>query len=203
MISRNGRLISNRSEEIFRVRDELVQQNADFEIPTLGALKAQLNVTHDEDTLQLDRLRTTAVDFFERISGHHLRSQKREVEFDGPSSAYQIPRTPWQKLNGITKYDEGDSTTLDTSDYYVEEGPPAYVKEKTGTSVTDVTSIQIQYTVGYNSLDDVPGSIQQALRIMVTDLYEYRASAPITGQTLQEVPFDWEDLIAPYQVVTI
>lgn len=203
MLSRSGRLISHRKDEVYRIRDDQVSQETDFVVPTKASIKDHLNLAHRQDDAHIMNLRDTVTDFFERVTGHHLQKQQRVVEFDGPSQEYMIPRAPWVSLDDITKYDEGETTSLDTSDYYVEQGPPAYVNEKTGVAITAVTSLEITYTVGYASEDDVPSGIKHVLRIMIGDLYEYRTSAPISGQSLQEVPFDWEQIVAPYRVITL
>jgi len=203
MLSHTDRTISSRTRKVYRIRDERLSKEENFQTPDLNSIKDHLNLEHSEDTTHLANLRKTATRYFERVTGKMIAPQTREVVFSDVSTEYEIPRAPWIELQEIVKIDEGSETTLDTSDYYVEDGVPVYVKEKTGTSVTNVSGIKIRYRVGYQDESSVPGDVKHVLRIMVGDMYEYRTSTPITGQSLESIPFDWHRLIAPHQIITL
>jgi hypothetical protein len=99
--------------------------------------------------------------------------------------------------------DEGTDESVDTADFFVSPGPPVTVELKSDKSIPSGDRTRIKYEIGYADEENIPPGIEQALKVMITDVYENRTSVPISAQTLEAVPFDWEALTRPYTVMTL
>lgn len=194
---------TGRRREVIRERDVEVDRLTEHSFPTLSSLKDQLNISHSEDDSHLKALRSAVVDYFQRVTGHHIHEAKREVTFDGVKRKYRIPRTPWGTLVSATVSDEASDESVDTADFFVSPGPPVTVEVKSDQSMPVGDRTRLEYKVGYSNTDNIPEGVEQSLKVMVTDVYENRSSVPISGQTLEAVPFDWEALTRPYTVMTL
>jgi uncharacterized phiE125 gp8 family phage protein len=197
-----GGTVGYQQQEALRINDEQVEQLVDFDAPQYERIKSQLNLSHDEDDIQILRLRQTAVDYFERVTSHYIKKQKRRVTFDAVTRQFEIPAVPWQSLEGVTVVNQGDKKQVGVDGFFVEKSPLSVVTAKTGTQLPQGDALRVTYTAGYDSKDDVPGAVAQSITMMVADLYEHRTSAPIVGQTLEDAPFDWSRLLSPHRVVT-
>ncbi|MCW8886762.1 MAG: head-tail connector protein [Motiliproteus sp.] len=63
-------------------------------------------------------------------------------------------------------------------------------------------SVEVDFTAGYASAEDVPQPIKQAMLLMVGHLYEFREAA-IAGVQISQVPMAYEALLAPYKIPVI
>ena len=61
---------------------------------------------------------------------------------------------------------------------------------------------KVNYKVGYDSISDIPDPIIQAIKIMVSDMYENRQSV-IVGKIVSEIPKTAEYLMQPYKIQTL
>jgi uncharacterized phiE125 gp8 family phage protein len=193
----------SRRTEVIRERDVEKSLITEHQFPSLEDIKDQLSIGHSQDDTHLSSLRDAIVDYFQRVTGHHIHEAEREVTFDGVKRKYRIPRTPWDTLVSVTVSDEGTDESVDTADFFVSPGPPVTVELKSDKSIPSGDRTRIKYEIGYADEESIPPGIEQALKVMITDVYENRTSVPISAQTLEAVPFDWEALTRPYTVMTL
>lgn len=197
-----GGTVGYQQREALRINDEQVEQLASFDALERPRLKDQLNLSHGEDDRQILRLRDTAIDYFERVTSHYIKKQKRRVTFDAVTRQFEIPAVPWKSLEGVTVVDQGTKRQVGVDGFFVEESPLNVITAKTGTQLPQGDALRVTYTAGYESQSDVPAAVMQSLTVMVADLYEHRTSSPIVGQTLEDAPFEWSRLLSPHRVVT-
>ena len=200
---KDGGTIGHHRDPVYRLSDELVERLETFTAPSLKTTKKHLNIGHDQDDSHIQNLTVAAVEYFERVTGHYIQKQQREVTFSRRSRTAEVVSTPWQSLDSAVVLDKGEERDVDVSDLIVDPGPPVIVRVKDNTTLPVGERMRFTYTVGYDEQENVPEGIRQAIRLMVADLYEYRTSAPITGQTLEDTPFDFDALVAPYKVISI
>ena len=178
-------------------RDDLIEEKASWSLPTVGEVKRKLNLAHGEDDKQIDRIITAVMDYFQKATDHMLRKQEREAEYDAVAGWYRLPKGPFVSFDSVVSVREGEETEQDLDNYYTKGGEPRIIKAK-DVALSDGNRTRITYTVGYEEKTDVPHGIREGLSKMAVDLYEHRTSAPITGQTLSEAPFNFDRLVAPY-----
>lgn len=105
----------------------------------------------------------------------------------------------------------GASQTLSPSAYVIEGGGVGGIDTQCGRiwlntaggySWPDVLSrfdaVKVNYKVGWETADKVPGPLKQALLLLISQMYEYR-SPELTLQTFP-LKFAVDNLIAPYQL---
>ncbi len=116
-----------------------------------------------------------------------------------------VPLPPLQSVDQIVYIDDdGNEQTLDSSGYAVYGTDPATIKPAHGTSfpstrLTHLEAVSITFTAGYgDSMADVPQPIRQAIAMDVGHLDQHRETV-LVGQTVNEIPMGYMDLIAPYR----
>jgi uncharacterized phiE125 gp8 family phage protein len=213
MIGRNGRhqfqnrgTVGNYAARIYRIADKRLGFEVNesvFHGHFSEKAKSQLNLAHDQDDNYLNGLARSAILYFERVTSHYLRKQQRKTTFDGIKRQVEVPAVPWQSLDAVEFNDEGDIEQLSTDKFFVEEGTLNVVTAKSAATLPNADTMKVQYTVGYDEPEDVPDGPAHAIKMIIADLYEHRTSTPITGQTLEEAPFNADRLIAPFKVHTL
>ena len=61
---------------------------------------------------------------------------------------------------------------------------------------------KIDYRLGYTSIAEIPSPIKQAIKIMVSDMYENRQSV-IVGKIVSEIPKTAQYLMNPFKILTL
>lgn len=110
--------------------------------------------------------------------GLHVYEQSRPDR-----KQWELSRSPLQDVTAIHYLDPaGDDQTLDESTYYVDDTvEPATIhldrancSARWPAALHEVNSVWVEYVAGYESADDVPNSILNAMLMMVADAYENR-----------------------------
>jgi uncharacterized phiE125 gp8 family phage protein len=153
-----------------------------------NGMKNHLNLDEDfnTDDIYIETLINAVIDHAEDITGRRLITQSWYYYLmDWPDGDYID--MPFGKLQSVTaiKYKDVDAveTTWSSAEYIVEiTSDPGRIWLEDGytwpsTNLYPSNPIEIDFTCGYGTDgDDIPGSIIQALRILVADLYENRES---------------------------
>jgi len=213
MIGRNGRhqlqnrgTVGNYAARIYRIADKRLGFKGGESIfygHFSQKAKSQLNLTHSQDDVYLEGLARSAISYFERVTSHYLRKQQRKTTFDGIKRQVEVPAVPWQSLDAVAFNDEGNIEQLPTDEFFVEEGTLNVVTAKSAATLPNADTMKVTYTAGYADPNSVPDGPAHAIKMIIADLYEHRTSTPITGQTLEEAPFNADRLIAPFKVHTL
>jgi uncharacterized phiE125 gp8 family phage protein len=116
-----------------------------------------------------------------------------------------LQRPPLQSVTSIQYYDStGASQTLSPSLYLVDsDAEPARVSPVYGQSWPSlqarIGALNVTYVAGYgDTAASVPLAIKQAIRLMVSQFYEFRE--PVVPESLQEVPLSVRALLDAYRV---
>lgn len=173
---------------------------------TLADIKADLRIQHAAEDELLHSLISAAADFLDAPNGaigKALISQEWEVSvpcFDR-HERIELPITPVMDLLSVQYYDaDNNSQTMDVADFYLLGSEDwAYIEAKPDVTVPGVydraDAITVTFKAGFGANESaVPGSIKQAMRLMVAHWYENR-SAVVIGASVAELPMAAQALI--------
>ena len=181
---------------------------------TLEEVKKHLRLeTGDvEEDEYLDDLITVARQRAEYLTGRQLMPETHYYYVDnwdinGGDYIY-IPDAPLRGIASSGVYytdNDGDSTTFASTAWSVDtvSAPGRLVLNYNDSWPTDVLDdnnpIRIEFTCGYSSRSAIPRSIKQAMKIMVSDMYENRESY-VMGQTVSDKLDTIRALLSPYRI---
>lgn len=175
---------------------------------TRSDAKDHLRVDHTTEDTYIDALITAARQHVENVTNRALISQTWKLYLDRFPIEISLPRAPIQSVNSIEYVDsDGVTQTLSSSIYTVDtDSEPGLIYKayyQTWPSIRDVEkAITITYVAGYgDSGSDVPGPIIQAIKLLVSHMYENREPVNI-GSSVSEIPMAIDALLAPYRVWT-
>lgn len=116
-----------------------------------------------------------------------------------------LQRPPLQAVSSLQYYDSnGTLQTWDPSLYLVDaDAEPGRVSPVYGQSWPSTqarqAAVTVTYTAGYGATADaVPLAIRQAIKLMVSQFYEFRE--PVVPESLQTVPLSVASLLEAYRV---
>ena len=170
--------------------------------------KARLRIdsTDEDSTVGLMITAATAyLDGWSGTLGRALVTQTWAQSFsDFPvGRRLRLPLAPVQSISSITYQDADDvEQTFDASNYRLQTdalGP--YVELKRGSSwpgtINRDDAVTVTFVAGYgDNAADVPGSIRDAMILMIGHLFENReATSPLT---IKEIPWGAKTLLAPF-----
>lgn len=174
---------------------------------TLADAKEHLRIEHDADNAFITTLIIVAREYIEKIAWRALVSQTWETLFcEFPISDYMVlPKGPLQSVTSVQYIDTlGATQTLDTSVYEVDtkskcgrvilkhmQGWPSYQLRWNAVTVT--------YVAGYGTAADVPRTIQHAMKLLISQMYEHRVPE-VTGTIVSAVRMSFDALLAPFRV---
>lgn len=183
------------------VANDLDSIQTDIKVLQPAEVRDSLNIFQDQDGDLIQRYINAAQDHFERVTGRYLSLQDRTVIFPNQGKgAWRLPTVPFQGLQSATKRNQGTTSSLDTSIFYViaSEEPPVVRLTDTGSITGPLTHLEFTVRCGFNAADDVPDGIKEAIAKMVTDMYEFRISSGDQDMSPENIPLTWEDLLSTY-----
>ncbi len=142
----------------------------------------------DEDLLITSYIKS-AREFCEGLDWRAYLTQTCELWLDEwpCDDEIYIPCAPLQSVSSITYYDTSDvAHTLDTSIYFVDTvGEPGQVhlrayKSWPAIALRDYNAVCITFVAGWQTPEQVPETIKQAIRLLVGHWYENREDT-LTG----------------------
>jgi len=174
---------------------------------SLADAKLDLRVDHaDEDTL-IESLISAATDYLEANRGainKAFLTQTWTLSLKYPDRDYRIwlPVTPVQSITSITYYDASNlEQVLAVSDFYLHcEEDWAYIEPKPSVNwpgtYDRLDAINVEFVAGFGDAGiDVPESIRQCIRLLVTHWYTNRSAVNV-GTTSTEIPMAAQSLIS-------
>lgn len=183
----------------------------DGEPLTLSEAKAHLRLDHDGDDEYVSALIAAARDLVERDTRRALLAQTRRLSLEGFPCG-RVIELPGAPLGTVTSVEyvprgEGERVTLDTSAYLVDaDSTPGAVELVEGAlwpaTASRRAAVQITYTCGYATPEDIPPGLLRALKFVLAHLYENREPV-ITGTIVAELPFGLRSMLARYRVWSI
>lgn len=173
---------------------------------TVAELKSHLRVEHDRDDTYIATLLDAAINQVQEYTERQLLTATWTLLLDSFDYPVKIEKPPVASIVSIKYYDEDNTEqTLSTDVYQTEvRTDPAIVELKPDQSWPDITSereypIEIEFTAGYTSADNVPMDIKHAIKLIVGNMYTYRDDPPRKlGMTTAS-----QNLLAPYKRATI
>ena len=174
-------------------------------IVTTTDLKNFLRVDHSSDDTLIDALRDVACRWIE----DHCNTKLGDVQFTAFLDGFYSARLPVGQITSITnvKYKPNGWTTGDAltelpsgHQFFDLESQMARVRWDNAPTVADdeFHTVAITGVVGYPEAS-VPAPLIQAVRILVSHLYDNRTAVTI-GATPREVPFTVLALCNPYRI---
>lgn len=183
---------------------------------TLEEVKDHLRLEQGEtaEDEYLDTLVTVARQQVEDYTGRKLMPETRYLYLDNWQQSYSdeyiyIPDPPLRSIptTGVYYTDsDGDSTTMSSTAWATDTAgePGRLVLDYNDDWPTDVLDdnnpIRIEYNCGSSDRAAIPKAVKQAMKIMVSDMYENRETYVI-GQSVGTVD-TVKALLAPYRVWT-
>lgn len=174
---------------------------ANLEVLTLAEAKEQLRVDSDitEDDSLITALVAQATDYAEKRTRQPLLTQTWTAFADRFCDVMEL-KPNLQNVVAVKYIDvDGVLQTLDTSIYNTDKqsvvGAIYLAYGQTWPTVRcERHAVQIEFTCGYDAADKIPDTIISAIKLLITDWYEFRGSAVI-GSISSEVPISVDRLL--------
>lgn len=167
--------------------------------PVLVAeMKAHLRVDGDAEDDLIGSLIAASRVLVEAETRRALIEQRWRAFVDlWPGTGIILPIVPVISVEVVCAVGRGgDTTVLDEGDYelQVADGSLRLTNRPAG-----AVRYEVDFTAGYGPSGlDVPQTLRQAIRLLVTHWYEHRAAVVAEG-SVSEAPLGWRALVAPYR----
>lgn len=182
----------------------LIQTDSPLAEPvTLAELKAHLRIdAGDEDDL-LESLIRVARAHLESVTGVALMSQGFRLFLDDwpRGEVIQLMRTPVQTIDAILVYDaDGVAQDQDLTGLLLDgtAHPARLVIRERPHPALPINGIEIEFTAGFGSVNEVPPELKRAILIHAAHLHEFRAAVSADMQPAS-IPAGYDRLISPWQ----
>lgn len=171
---------------------------------TLPDTKAHLRLAQASDDALLHGLIRAAREEVERDTGLALIAQSWRLAVDWIPADLWLPlrRYPLRAVTSVTVYgSEGEASVMDPGDYETDlaSRPGRLQFLRRPERLRCMNGIEIDFTAGYDSADDVPQNLKQAMLMLVAHWYEFRASFGPNDQPVSR-PAEYERLVAGYRM---
>ena len=181
---------------------------------TVAQAKAHIRVTSAVDDAYITTLVSVARQRAETFLRRSIVTQTLELRMDSFPYEIDLLRPPVAAVTSIYYLDsDGISTLLDSAEYQTSLAgrstavvKPAVNSAWPTTQAGAYDAVTVEYVAGYGLPDDnpvlIPLPMQQAILLMVGDMYENRETIVI-GTIPASLPMTAERLLAPYQIQLI
>lgn len=147
--------------------------------------KTHMRVDCDSDDDYIISLITAAREWCETYQNRAYIAQTWEVALDEFLNKIELPKPPLQSVTSIKYYNANEEeTTISTDDYYVDTYSQKGIislkhnKQWPKIRLRPVNGVIIRYVAGYESVEDVPKKVKQAILMLISHWYENRE--PVT-----------------------
>jgi len=195
----------------------IVQTSAPaIEPVTLAEAKTHMRVDIADDDAFITSLITAAREHAEVATQRQFITATYELRLDDFPHRYHdtilLPKPKLQAVSSIVYTDAGASpVTIDPTTYQVDlHTEPARIRPAYGQvwpyiRQGQLGAVVITFTAGYgDTAATVPGGIKQAIKIIVSDMYENRESLAMgRGEQPFPVPFAAAALLGPFRVMQV
>lgn len=179
---------------------------------SLADAKTHLKVEDGTDDALIRELIRAACEHCETFTGRKCISQTFDLKLSGfPCGAIELPFPPVSSVTSVTYVDtNGDSQTWSSALYQTDlpAGPqatvariqPAYQQVYPQTR-DQWNAVTVRFVVGYGGPQDVPGSIQAAMKLLIGHWYANREAVAVSAGTVpSEIAIGVDRLLWPYVV---
>ena len=181
------------------------EDEPDQEPITLEEAKNHLRVHHDLEDALIESLITAAREWCEDFQNRAYLTQEWVLYFDELQyDVIRIPRPPLQQVNSIVVVG-ADDVQHDVTDYEVDDNPnPARLKinEYPAVDTRELSSLQIEYTAGHESPDDVSDKVKNAIKLLVGHWYKNR-EAVVAGTVPRPLEMAVTSLLSQNRIMPI
>lgn len=165
---------------------------------SLEFAKAHLRVDHTDDDDYITSLIRSAEDYCSHYTQRALLTTSVVAIKDSFEKTIELPLSPCQSIESVVYLDAaGDEQTLDESKYSLNNyAEPSTLVMLNGWPDTlwQFDAVKISYISGYESADDIPTQIKQAIILIVGHYYENREES-IKGTIISEIPLSSKYLL--------
>lgn len=172
---------------------------------TLQEAKEHLKVTGSYQNDEITRMIKAARGVVERYLNRALITQEWDVYFDHWCDELKLHFPPLQSVDAVKYFNqEGTEATLSPTLYWVTKSDPSCIVRKYSATWPELEegrpdAIKIEITCGYgDNPTDVPEDIRNAIKVVLTDLYENRGTVVLGS--VQKIPNYLNDLIHTYKI---
>lgn len=180
-------------------------------IVSLAAAKAHLRVDDDAEDMLIEAFSDAAQAHIDGPDGWLSRSlgkQTLELRRCGFPTWIELPFGPVRSVASVKYVDQnGVEQTLDQAAYAVHGDIVACAHGVSWPSVrTELESVRIRYDAGYPDIEGaepkstVPAPVVSAIKMMIGDLFENRASVAAGARPVVDMSVTVERLLMPYKV---
>lgn len=168
---------------------------------TLVEAKAHLRISDAYEDALIEGLILAATEAAEAITKRALCKQTWDYLLDHFCGCMTLPKAPLQSVENISYVDgKGDKQTVDPAVFTVDtasEPGRVYLaySQSWPTTRRIPHAVTIRIVAGY---DEIPSSIQAAVKLMVGHWFENREEA--THLTVKQIPMGVKALLGPYSV---
>lgn len=176
---------------------DIVTPGDPTDVITLDSIKADLDITFDDDDAQLIEHRSSAIDYIERHTNRFLSPTVVDIFLDCFGSTNKMLVMPFAPLQAFTSMDVVGSsyTPRLISGEFLRLLP--VLGQPWPTVATEMGSIKVRATFGY-ATGSVPGGIIAAIKALVRMYYDRPEAASL------KVDMDaLESALRPYRVRSI
>jgi len=159
---------------------------------SLADLKAHLRVTRQEENEYLEALITAAREYAENRTGRVLLQQSIvALSPDWADGTFELLRNPVQSVDTVKYYDTDDVLQTLASSNYIVSPLLGWVQAKASAALPSLSgrpdAVQITFTAGAVTVEDVPASLVHAVRLLASHWFLNRIPINI-GNIVNEIP---------------
>lgn len=151
-------------------------------VVTVDEAKKFASIYRPDQDAMIESFIVSAQTLFEAYTQQTLLTTNFTLYLESLPKCTKIIKTPFASLTSIEYLDDNDVwTAIDTSYYTLIIGNPYYSVYLTSSfispsdiSITNPQKWRINFVAGRATADDVPESIKQTIKNIVTDAYEHR-----------------------------
>ena len=182
-----------------------------LQIVTTSELKTHLRITFSDDDNYIDDLEKAAVRMVEEFTNLFLLKTsgiQYGNTFNDLKILFKSPLYPDSETGArVSYYQNGGWITLPTIQREIVRAMKpsrVYTTADFSNPTTDdvFQAWKIDYTVGFPTIAEIPQPLKQAIKIIVSDMYENRQSV-IVGKIVSEIPRTAQYLMNPYKIQTL
>tara|TARA_R110000772_G_scaffold258052_1_gene375096 strand:+ start:330 stop:908 length:579 start_codon:yes stop_codon:yes gene_type:complete len=179
-------------------------------IVEIRELKEHLRITFNDDDNYIVELEYAARRMVEEFTNLFLLRTTGEQygnTFNDLKILFKSPLFPDAENSRVSYYQNGGWIVLPTIEREIVRAMKpsrVYATADFSNPTTDdvFQAWKIEYTVGFPDVAEVPQPIKQAIKIIVSDMYENRQSV-IVGKIVSEIPRTAQYLMNPYKIQTL
>jgi len=180
--------------------DLVVKTDPSTKVVTVDEIKSHLRIDTDDEETLLGLYIDAATEMAEHYCSRHFIEHEYKLFFNSPVSAASLIFPDCTLLTTPIHYIDSDGDEITSSEAYIDaySNPSiCYTKTALGTPTLEsenANTFWIEFKTGFGATQsDVPQAIQQAIKLIVSDMYYFREDRK------RRFPMASEILLQPYK----